>query len=53
MTETVEENRKNKFSTGSNRPPSYSFGTALTNGKVYRVQNPNLPFAAVHWDHDI
>jgi malate dehydrogenase (quinone) len=32
---------------------SFYFAPEALNGKVYRVQNPKLPFAAVHGDHDI
>ena len=32
---------------------SFYFAPEALNGKVYTVQNPNLPFAAVHGDHDI
>jgi malate dehydrogenase (quinone) len=32
---------------------SFYFAPEALNGKVYRVQNPRLPFAAVHGDHDI
>jgi len=32
---------------------SFYFTPEALNGKVYRVQNPKLPFAAVHGDHDI
>lgn len=32
---------------------SFYFAPEALNGKVYRVQNPNLPFAAVHGDNDI
>ena len=32
---------------------SFYFTPALLNGKVYTVQNPNLPFAAVHGDVDL
>jgi malate dehydrogenase (quinone) len=32
---------------------SFYFAPEALNGKVYRVQNPSLPFAAVHGDHDI
>lgn len=32
---------------------SYYFTPEVLNGKVYTVQNPNLPFAAVHGDPDI
>ncbi|MBK1722130.1 FAD-dependent oxidoreductase [Thiocystis violacea] len=32
---------------------SFYFAPEALNGKVYRVQNPNLPFAAVHGDHDV
>lgn len=32
---------------------SYYFTPQLLQGKVYTVQNPNLPFAAVHGDPDV
>ena len=32
---------------------SFYFAPEALNGKVYTVQNPNLPFAAVHGDHDL
>lgn len=32
---------------------SYYFTPQVLNGKVYTMQNPNLPFAAVHGDPDI
>ncbi|MBK1717400.1 FAD-dependent oxidoreductase [Thiocystis violacea] len=32
---------------------SFYFAPEALNGKVYTVQNPNLPFAAVHGDHDV
>ena len=32
---------------------SYYFGPQLLKGKVYTVQNPVLPFAAVHGDPDM
>ncbi len=32
---------------------SFYFTPALLNGKVYTVQNPSLPFAAVHGDIDL
>lgn len=32
---------------------SFYFAPEALNGKVYTVQNPRLPFAAVHGDHDI
>ena len=32
---------------------SYYFTPQVLNGKVYTVQNPNLPFAAVHGDPDV
>ena len=32
---------------------SYYFAPKALNGKVYTVQNPRLPFAAVHGNHDI
>jgi malate dehydrogenase (quinone) len=32
---------------------SFYFAPEALNGKVYTVQNPSLPFAAVHGDHDI
>ncbi len=32
---------------------SFYFTPELLNGKVYTVQNPNLPFAAVHGDVDL
>jgi malate dehydrogenase (quinone) len=32
---------------------SFYFAPEALNGKVYRVQNPKLPFAAIHGDHDI
>ena len=32
---------------------SFYFAPEALNGKVYRVQNPRLPFAAVHGDRDI
>lgn len=32
---------------------SFYFAPGALNGKVYRVQNPHLPFAAVHGDPDI
>jgi len=32
---------------------SFYFTPELLNGKVYTVQNPNLPFAAVHGDIDL
>jgi malate dehydrogenase (quinone) len=32
---------------------SYYFAPEALNGKVYTVQHPNLPFAAVHGDHDL
>ncbi len=32
---------------------SFYFAPESLNGKVYRVQDPNLPFAAVHGDNDI
>ncbi len=32
---------------------SFYFTPTLLNGKVYTVQNPNLPFAAVHGDVDL
>jgi len=32
---------------------SFYFAPEALNGKVYTVQNPKLPFAAVHGDHDI
>jgi malate dehydrogenase (quinone) len=32
---------------------SFYFAPEALNGKVYTVQNPNLPFAAIHGDHDI
>lgn len=32
---------------------SFYFAPDALNGKVYTVQNPKLPFAAVHGDHDI
>lgn len=32
---------------------SYYFTPEVLNGKVYTIQNPNLPFAAVHGDPDI
>ena len=32
---------------------SFYFAPEALNGKVYTVQNPGLPFAAVHGDHDI
>lgn len=32
---------------------SFYFAPEALHGKVYTVQNPNLPFAAVHGDHDI
>lgn len=32
---------------------SFYFAPDALNGKVFRVQNPRLPFPAVHGDHDI
>lgn len=32
---------------------SYYFTPQVLNGKVYTMQNPNLPFAAVHGDPDV
>jgi len=32
---------------------SFYFAPEALNGKVYTVHNPNLPFPAVHGDHDI
>jgi len=32
---------------------SFYFSPKALNGKVYRVQNPKLPFAAIHGDNDI
>ena len=32
---------------------SFYFTPEALNGKVYTIQNPRLPFAAVHGDHDI
>jgi len=32
---------------------SFYFAPEALNGKVYTVQNPRLPFAAIHGDHDI
>ncbi|NCA68995.1 MAG: FAD-dependent oxidoreductase [Sphingobacteriia bacterium] len=32
---------------------SFYFAPEALNGKVYTVQNPRLPFAAVHGDHDV
>ena len=32
---------------------SFYFAPDALNGKVYTVQNPKLPFAAIHGDHDI
>ncbi len=32
---------------------SFYFAPEALNGKVYTVQNPHLPFAAVHGDHDV
>lgn len=32
---------------------SFYFAPDALNGKVYTIQNPKLPFAAIHGDHDI